>query len=195
MYWQHGSDPSLDEFSMAISVMKNCRAPISNGIPAEILKYRRRACWRDCLDYFLIYGVLKMYFKTSDTTTVTIYKRNGEKSTVASIMGSCYSLPLERFWLEFSFEHLLHNMVNHVLPESQCSFRPMQGMAGMVFVAQQMQEKCREQELYSLYWPGYKLLTPAVDPGFGNYYLSLVVQKYSPTLWRYFMMECSDESA
>ena len=40
--------------------------------------------------------------------------------------------------------HLEH-VVDLVLPESQCGFRCGRGTIDMIFVAQQLQEKCREQ--------------------------------------------------
>ena len=41
---------------------------------------------------------------------------------------------------------LLKHVVNNILPESQCGFRPKRGTTDMIFSLRQLQEKCREQQ-------------------------------------------------
>ena len=41
--------------------------------------------------------------------------------------------------------HLLEHVVDLVLPEYQCAFRGGRNTIDMIFVARQLQEKCREQ--------------------------------------------------
>ena len=41
--------------------------------------------------------------------------------------------------------HLLEHVVDLVLPESQCGFQCGRSTIDMIFVAGQLQEKCREQ--------------------------------------------------
>ena len=48
-------------------------------------------------------------------------------------------------WLEKFLHVLLSQVVDIVLPESQCGFRCGRSTIDMIFVAQLLQEKCPEQ--------------------------------------------------
>ena len=58
--------------------------------------------------------------------------------------------------------HLLEHVVDLVLPECQCGFWRGRSTIGMIFVARQLKEKCREQhqDLYMAFVD----LTSAFDP-------------------------------
>ena len=43
--------------------------------------------------------------------------------------------------------HLLEHVVDLILPESQCGFRRGRSTIDMIFLARQLQEKCRELHL------------------------------------------------
>ena len=45
---------------------------------------------------------------------------------------------------KFMLTRFLEHVVDHVLPESQCGFRCGRSTIDMIFVAWQLQEKCRE---------------------------------------------------
>lgn len=141
--------PSIIEVNCAISQMKSNKASGPDGIPAEIFKEGG-----DVLTSAL-HELILMIWDTEDlpedlrnAVIVTIFKK-GSKSICGNYRGitllSIAGKILARILL-----NRLRPTAEEMLPETQCGFRPSRGTADMVFVARQIQEKCREQqqELY-----------------------------------------------
>lgn len=73
---------------------------------------------------------------------VTIYKNEGEKSICANGQGISLLAAASKVLTKVILQRLIKNITPVLLPESQCGFRRM---VDMMFMAQQLQEKCLVQ--------------------------------------------------
>ena len=81
-----------------------------------------------------------------DAKIITLYKNKGERSncnnyrgiSLLSIIGKVYT------WVLLIY---LQKLAEHVYLESQCGFQAERSTVDMVFSLQQLQEKCREQQM------------------------------------------------
>ena len=95
------------------------------------------SCWEQ--------GILPQDLK--DAVIISLYKNKGDKSdcsnyrriTLLSIAGKV----LARILLN----RLIPSIIKDFTPEGQCGFRANRGTTDMIFVIQQIQEKCREQNM------------------------------------------------
>src|SRR3989441_4803059 len=134
--------------------MRNGKTPGQDAIPVEVYKNGESALVQRLHDLFLKIwqeGDVPQDFK--DATIVTIYKRKGSKAECGNYRGISLLCVAGKILTKILFSHLLNNVAHHVLPESQCGFRPNRGTADMIFAARQLQEKCREQnkDLYTVF--------------------------------------------
>lgn len=93
-----------------------------------------------------------------DASIIHLYKRKGSRN-------SCES------HRSISLLSIAGKILARVLlPESQCGFRAGRGTADMIFVARQLQEKCREQNVVSIppSWISLKSFTLSALRGCGR---------------------------
>jgi len=113
-----------------------------------------------------ITGKLPQQWK--DATIVTICKNKGDRQVCGNSCGisllSVAGKILERVMLKW----LLSQVVDIILPESQCGFRHGRSTIDMIFVAWLLQDKCRKQsgDLYLAFFD----LTKASILSIGNCY-------------------------
>ncbi|CAH1231299.1 Hypp378 [Branchiostoma lanceolatum] len=146
--------PTAEEVQAAVNSLKNNKASGPDGVPGEILRAGGEPVVR-CLHSFVTAawttGCVPQHWKDSDL--VSIYKRKGDRADCSNSRGisllSCAGKVLTRILLL----RLIKNVSEDVLPESQCGFRKDRSTADMIFVARQIQEKCREQhqDLYMVF--------------------------------------------
>ncbi|KAI8495055.1 hypothetical protein Bbelb_270410 [Branchiostoma belcheri] len=146
--------PTLPEVQAALNSLKNNKAAGPDGVPGEILCCGGEAL-AQCLLSFVTAswetGCVPQQWKDADL--VSIYKKKGDKADCNNSRGisllSCAGKVLTRILLL----RLIKSVSEDVLPESQCGFRKDRSTIDMVFVARQLQEKCREQhqELYMVF--------------------------------------------
>ncbi|KAI8487938.1 hypothetical protein Bbelb_343860 [Branchiostoma belcheri] len=146
--------PTLPEVQAALNSLKNNKAAGPDGVPGEILRCGGEAL-AQCLLSFVTAswetGCVPQQWKDADL--VSIYKKKGDKADCNNSRGisllSCAGKVLTRILLL----RLIKSVLEDVLPESQCGFRKDRSTIDMVFVARQLQEKCREQhqELYLVF--------------------------------------------
>lgn len=80
-----------------------------------------------------------------------IYKKKGDKADCGNYSGISLFSVAGKVLATVMLNRLLSSVVDDVLPESQCGFRPDRSTIDMVFVARQLQEKCREQQHKDLF--------------------------------------------
>jgi len=78
-------------------------------------------------------------------TIVTIYKKKGDRQVCGNSRGISLLSVAGKILACVVLKRLLSQVVDIVLPESQCGFRCGRSTIDMIFVAQLLQEKCPEQ--------------------------------------------------
>ncbi|KAI7802925.1 putative RNA-directed DNA polymerase from mobile element jockey-like [Triplophysa rosa] len=141
-----GEPPSLKEGQDAIRKMKNNKAAGPDGIPAEVLKEGGP----DLLKHIhaLLYKIWeqeKIPAQLKDVLVVSIFKK-GDKADCGNYRGISL-LSTTGKALARVLANRLTPLSESILPESQSGFCPNRGTADMIFIARQLQEKCREQNL------------------------------------------------
>ena len=82
----------------------------------------------------------------SEVPQVSSYKK-GSKSDCSNFRGISPLSIVGKLFSRIILYRLVHTIVNGILPESQCGFRASRGTVDMIFIARQLQEKCKEQNL------------------------------------------------
>ena len=80
-----------------------------------------------------------------DANIVTIYKRKGDRADCGNSHGISLLSAAGKVLARVMLRRLLIHVVDIVVPESQCGFRRHRSTIDMIFIAQLLQEKCREQ--------------------------------------------------
>jgi len=75
----------------------------------------------------------------------TIYKKKWDRQVCGNSRGISLLLVAQKILARVMLKLLLSQVVDIVLPESQCGFRRGRSTNDMIFVARLLQEKCREQ--------------------------------------------------
>ena len=141
--------PTISETVKAIKLLSSSKAPGSDAIPAEIYKAGGPPVAEKLTELFHIMWrkeAIPQEFK--DATIIHLFKRKGNPHvcdnhrdiSLLSIAGKI----LARVLLNRLNQHLERS---GLLLESQCGFRKNRGTIDMIFTAQQLQEKCQEQNV------------------------------------------------
>ena len=137
--------PVLHDIEAAVKALKN-KAAGPDGIPAEVFKLGGHQLIRQ-LHQFIHHawttGTLPQQWK--DANIITIYKRKGERQVCGNSRGISLLSVAGKILARIKLKRLLSQVVDVVLPESQCGFRRGRSTVDMIFVARLHQEKCREQ--------------------------------------------------
>ena len=138
--------PTRMEFDQAVLSLKNGTAPGPDGIPAEAIKYGGAALLNEI--FLLVLQVWENEVVPTawkNSKIITIYKRKGEKSDCENSRGISLLSHAGKILTRILLGRLVTHVSERILPETQCGFRAGRGTVDMMFVARQMQEKCREQ--------------------------------------------------
>ncbi|CAM4692357.1 unnamed protein product [Lepidochelys kempii] len=136
--------PSSEEVWCAITQTKNYKAPGPDGIQAEVFKaggtmIQHKLC--QLRDKIWTCEEIPPAFKHANI--VTIFKK-WEKSLCGNYKVIALLCITGKILARILLNRLLP-LAEELFPKSQCGFRPSGGTTDMIFVAQQIQEKCREQ--------------------------------------------------
>ena len=72
-------------------------------------------------------------------------KNKGDKSVCSNSKGIAILSIAGKVLAKVMLKRLVQSISENITPESQCGFRRDRGTVNMIFVARQLQEKCREQ--------------------------------------------------
>ena len=91
----------------------------------------------------------KLYRRTSGmhAVIVSLYKNKGEKSDCSNYIGIPLLSVAGRILARFLLNRLIPTIAQKNTQKSQRGFRSKRGMADMIFMLRQIQEKCREQNM------------------------------------------------
>ena len=80
-----------------------------------------------------------------DARLIYIYNRKDDRATHGNSRDIYLLAVAGKVLVRVILSRLNEHVVEKVCPEAQCAFRKERGTIDMIFVAQQLQEKCREQ--------------------------------------------------
>ena len=80
-----------------------------------------------------------------NTKIILAHKQKGDRAECGNRRGISLLSVAGKVLAKIMLTRLLEHVVDIVLPESQCGFRRGRSTINMIFVARQLQEKCREQ--------------------------------------------------
>ena len=114
-------------------------------------------CWED--------GCLPQDLK--DTRIVHLYKGKGDKSSCDNYRGISLLSIAGKILCKVILNRLNTDLLDEIVPESQCGFRKNRGTGDLIFCARQIQEKCKEQnkDLYILFVNLTKAFNTVSRPG------------------------------
>ena len=98
-----------------------------------------------CIILSLTAGPLNVSHSNEKMPTLFLYKQNGDRAECGNSCGISLLSVAGKVLAKIMLTRLLEHVVDLVLPESQCGFRRGRSTIDMIFVARQLQEKCREQ--------------------------------------------------
>ena len=126
--------------------MNDNKAPGMDGIAAEILKNGGEKMID--LQEQVIQSVWESEVPQDwrDAILVSSYKK-GSKLDCSNFRGISLMSIVGKLFSSIILNRLACTIVNEILPESQCSFRASCDTVDMIFSAQQLQAKCKEQNL------------------------------------------------
>ena len=142
------SFPEREEVVNIIESLKNNKTPGPDGVAAELLKCGPPELVDALLDMVRRIwnsGTVPQTWK--DANLVTIYKNKGDRAECGNSRGIALLAVAGKILAKLINRRVANNIAEKIIPESQCGFRPNRGTCDMIFVARQLQEKCREQHV------------------------------------------------
>ena len=141
------TEPTVEELSKAIDSLAAGKAPGSDGIPPDLVKYCKTTllfplhevlcqCWQE--------GAVPQDMR--DVKIITLYKNKGERNDCNNYRGISLLGIVGKAFARVILVRL-QKLAERVYPESKCGFRAERSMVDMVFSLRKLQEKCREQQM------------------------------------------------
>ena len=138
--------PSFDEVEGAILRLKDNKAAGPDNIPPEVIKYGGCALHRRLHNFILdCWSAKCLPQQWKNANIILVYKQKGDRVECGSSRGISLLSVAGNVLAKIMLTRLLEYVVDLVLPESQCGFLRGCSTIDMIFVAWQLQEKCREQ--------------------------------------------------
>ena len=138
--------PSFDEVERAILRLKDNKAAGPDNIPPEVIKYSGCALHRRLHNFVLdCWSAKCLPQQCKNANIILVHKQKGDRAECGNSRGISFLPVAGKVLAKIMLTRLFEHVVDLVLPESQCGFRRGRSTIDMIFVARQMQEKCREQ--------------------------------------------------
>ena len=132
------------------------------GFPAEVIKYGGCALHRRLHNFILHCWSAKCFpQQCKNAIIILVYKQNGDRTECGNSRGISLLSVAGNVPAKIMLTRLLEHVVDLVLSVSQCGFRRGRSTIDMIFVARQLQERCREQ--YQNLYTAFVDLTMALD--------------------------------
>ena len=138
--------PSFDEVEKAILSLKDNKAADPDNILAEVIKYGGCALHRRLHNFILDRLSAKcLPQQWKNANIILVHKQKSDRAECGNSRGISILSVAGKVLAKIMLTRLLEHVADLVLPESQCGFRRGRSTIDMIFVARQLQEKCREQ--------------------------------------------------
>lgn len=140
------STPTIHEVERSVNNMRNSKSPGIDGIPAELLKCGGETLLSRLHELItIVWEELSVNQQWRDAELTSIYKKKGDRAVCGNSRGISLLSETGKVLGKIMLARLNKHIVDRVCLESQCGFRRERGNIDMLFVARQMQEKCRKQ--------------------------------------------------
>ena len=138
--------PSFDEVEKAILRLNDNKAAGPDNIPPEVINYGGGALRRRLHSFILdCWSAKCLPQQWINANIILVHKQKGDRAECGNSRGISLLSVAGKVPAKFMLTRLLEHVVDLVLPESQCGLRRGRSTINMIFVARQLQEKCREQ--------------------------------------------------
>ena len=138
--------PSFDEMEKAILSLKDCKAVGPDNIPPEVIKNGGCTLHRRLHNFILdCWSAKCLSQQWKNANIILACKQKGDRAECGNSRGISHLSVAGKVLAKIMLTRLLEHVVDLVLPESQCGFWRGRSTIDMIFVAQQLQEKCCEQ--------------------------------------------------
>ena len=140
--------PTLQEVELAVRTLKNRKSPGVDGIPAEVWKHGGTTIIKRLHELICrIWEAEEVPQQWKDAKLVSIFKKKGDRAVCGNSRGIALLSVAGKILAKIMLTRLNEYITDSTCPESQCGFRRERGTTDMIFVARQLQEKCREQRM------------------------------------------------
>ena len=130
----------------AILSLKDNKAAGPDNIHAEVIKYGGCALHRRLHNFILdCWSATCLPQQWKYANIIPAYKQKSDRAECGNSRGISLLSLSGKVQAKIMLTRLLEHVVDLFLPESQCGFRRGRSTIDMIFVARQLQEKCREQ--------------------------------------------------
>ena len=138
--------PSFSEVTRAIKHLKNRKSAGIDNIPPEIIKeggYLLKRRLFKLITQIWEEEVVPQDLK--DAVIVTIYKKKGDRADCGNSRGIFLLSIAGKVIASIMLQRLLTQLTETIIPASQYGFRKDRSTTDAIFIARQLQEKCREE--------------------------------------------------
>ena len=138
--------PSFSEVTRAINHLKNRKSPGVDTIPPEVIKeggYLLKRRLFHLITQIWEEEVVPQDLK--DAVIVTIYKKKGNRADCGNSRGISLLSIIGKVIASILLQRLLTQLTEIVTPNTQYGFRKDRSTTDAIFIARQLQEKCREE--------------------------------------------------
>ena len=138
--------PSFDKMERAILRLMDNKAAGPDNIPAGVIEYGGCALHRRLHNFILdCWSAKCLPQQWKNSSIILVYKQKGDRAECGNSRGISLLSVAGKVLAKIMLTRLLEHVVDLVLPESQCGYRHGRSTIDIIFVARQLQEKCREQ--------------------------------------------------
>ena len=130
----------------AINCLKNRKSPGPDNIPPEVIKEGGYLLKRRLFQFITkIWEEEVIPQDLKDAVIVTIYKKKGDRADCGNSRGISLLSIVGKVITSIMLHRLHMNLTEDIIPDSQYGFRKDRSTTDAIFIARQIQEKCREE--------------------------------------------------
>ena len=137
--------PTLQEAELAVTNLKNHKSMGAEGITAEVWKHGGPTTTERLQELIIrIWEAEEVPQQWKDTKLISIFKKKGDRVVCRNHRGIALLSVAGKIFAKIMLIRLNEHITDSTCPKSQCGFIKDGGTTDMIFVARQLQEKCRE---------------------------------------------------
>jgi sorting nexin-29 len=145
-------DPTLEEFRDSLKNLKNNKAPGTDNIPVELLKYGGNEVMKSIYELIILVWVEEQISKEWCKSIIFPIHKKGDKLNCSNYRGLALLCAAYKVLINI-IRHRLEPYVQNILGEYQGGFRAERSTTDQLFTVKQILEKCWEFNInvYQIY--------------------------------------------